>query len=286
MKKIAIALLLVAAISLPQISCKKFPIPKERVCQVKSIRHTYEGKESEVKYFYNNDRLLTSITGDRSLDPPSPVTTTISYNNQDKPISGANFNGTSFRYVYENGNVERVEDLGDGGEFILAYRYVYDDLGRVIQRTGRDSSVWYFEYSDNSRNYTRVRYYIWLRPDFGPELFSVEEFQYDDKANPWTTWLNMPLNPFDFNIVSNGVSIQMPIPANNVTNYKLYFTQRGQPLLSDEFIYTYQYDEQYPKVQNVERNVYNPFIPGYVETYYGINYYTYECVGGKGNWKK
>lgn len=282
MKKITIALLLAATFSCFHLSCHKFPIPKERVCQVKSIRFTHEGQQTELLYNYNNKRLLTSIDGDASLDPRGPVTTTISYNNQDIVTGVTNLYGTFQKFVYENGRVVRIDDLQDDNTYLMAYRFVYDELGRVIERVARDSSVLRWTYLDNTRNFNRIYEYYVLRFDRGPELFSMREYVYDDKKNPWTSWQNMPLNPYFFEMVREGVSLYMPIPENNVTNYKLYFTLRGLPLKSDEYQYTYQYDGDYPAQQDFLHIEFNPFLGGAVDSTLGVNYYTYECVGGKG----
>jgi hypothetical protein len=285
MKKISIALLFVSICCYFNLSCHKHPIPREKTCQVKTIQYNYLDRQTQLAYSYNNKRLLTSIAGQSSVNPPVPANTAIAYNNQGIPTGGTNFNNTNYKLIYENGRVARIDYLGADNLYHPQFSFVYDSLGRVTQRTEPNGATLRWEYADASPNFTRMLELYHLRPGMPVELFALHTYEYDDKTNPWTGFQNTSLNPYYFDIIRGGIWEHMPIPRNNITHYTLFFTLRGLPLKSDEFFYSYQYDEEYPVTQDVLRLVFNPFLPGRADSTRGVNYYTYECVGGRKNGK-
>ena len=261
MKKIILALLLAAPCIFMISSCKKFCIPEKKTCQIKTIQYNYLDKQTTLAYTYNNKRLLTSIAGNSSVNPPVPAITNIMYNNQGTPVSGTNFNNTPYKLIYASGRVIRIDYLGSDNLYQPQFNFVYDSLGRITERVAADGSTLRWEYAGTSPNFNRMYEFYHLRPERPVELFAMHTYEYDDKTNPWSTWQNTTLNPFYFDLIRGNVWEHMPIPQNNITHYTLYFTLRGLPLKSDEFFYTYQYDQEYPVTQDVLRLVFNPFLP-------------------------
>lgn len=283
MKKITIALLLSAAASYTISSCRKFCPPPEKTCQIKTIQYNYGNKQTSLTYSYNNARLLTSISGNSSLNPVTPAIINITYNNQERPITGNNFQNVPYQLIYQNGRVIRIDSRGADSLFHPRYNYTYDSLGRITERIEPNGNTLRWEYEGASPNFKKMTELYHIRPGFPVEVFAVHTYEYDDKIHPWANWKNTHLNPFFFDIVTNNTSEYHPIPKNNVTHYTRDASFRGALLRSDEFFYTYSYDEAYPVTQNFLRLVTNPFQPGRVDSTRGVNYYTYECVGGNGN---
>jgi YD repeat-containing protein len=272
MKKVTIALLLATVFSCVQISCNKVPFPHKKTCQIKSIQYNYRGNHTELDYSYNNKRLLTSIAGVRNI-------TTVTYDNQGRYAGGTNFNNTNYKLIYENGRVTRIDYLGTDNLYHTQFTFVYDSLSRIIERVSADGSTLIWQYEGTSPNFTRMFELYLMRAGEPPELFAMHTYEYDDKTNPWSTWPGISLNPYYFELIRGHTWQYMPIPKNNFTKYTLYYTLRGIPLKSDEFFYTYQYDNEYPVQQDFIRVVHNPFT-GSEDSTRGVNYYTYECVGG------
>lgn len=283
MKRIAIALLLTAACSYVISSCRKFCPPPPKTCQIKTIQYNYLTQQTSLNYSYNHQRLLTSIAGQSSLNPVTPAVINIAYNNQEFPITGNSFRNEPYQLIYENGRVVRIDYKGPDSLYHVMYTYTYDSLGRITQRSEGSTSMLRFEYEGSSFNYKKMTELFQTRPGFPPEVFAVHTYEYDDKTNPWTTWQNTTLNPFYFDMIKNSVRQYIPIPKNNVTHYTIDASFRGALLRSDEFFYTYTYDVEYPITQNFLRIVTNPFQPGRRDSTTGVNYYTYECVGGRNN---
>jgi hypothetical protein len=279
MKKIIIALVLATICGYINVSCHKIPFPHKKTCQVKSIQYNYQNKQTHLLYSYNNKRLLTSIAGHSSIDPVVPAITNITYDNHGKPIGGKNFNNTTYKLIYENDRVARIDYLGADNLYHLQFTFVYDSLDRITERIAANGSKLRWEYEGTSHNFTRMFELYFLRPGRPLELFAMHTYEYDDKVNPWSTWQNISLNPYYFELIRGGIWEHMPIPENNITLYTFYLTLRGLPLKSDEFFYTYQYDGDYPVTQDFLRVVHDPF-NGHVDSTRGINYYSYDCVGG------
>jgi hypothetical protein len=273
MKKFTFALLLATACCCINLSCHKIHPPRNKTCQISTIRYTYRGNQTMLTYSYDSKRLLTSVAG-------NGATINITYNNMGKPVTGNNYQNVPYRLIYENGKVARIDYLGTDNLYHLKYTYVYDSLGRIRERIADEASVFdlSFEYEGTSPNF-KIMNQLVTHPGF-VEKWAVHTYEYDDKINPWSTWQNTTLNPFFFDLITGGNWEYLPIPKNNVIHYTIAHSFRGAPLKSDEFFYTYQYDEDYPVTQDFLRLVFNPFIPGFVDSTRGVNYYTYDCIGG------
>jgi hypothetical protein len=279
MKKISLALLLAVACSCIILSCHKIGNPHKKTCQIRTIQYNYLNRQSQLTYSYNNKRLLTSIDGLTATSPVIPAFINITYNNMGKPITGNNFQNVPYRLIYENGRVGRIDFLGTDNLYHVKYTFVYDSLGRIRQRLGNEGFIFEFEYEGASPNFSRMTE---LHPHSSGfmERWAVHTYEYDDKINPWSTWQNTTLNPFYSEIFRGSLEEYIPIPQNNIIHYTIAHSFRGAPLKSDEFFYTYQYDGDYPVTQDFLRLVFNPFIPGFVDSTRGVNYYTYDCIGG------
>jgi hypothetical protein len=276
MKKITIALLLATACSCIILSCHKIGNPHKKTCQISTIQYNYRGNQTMLTYSYDAKRMLTSIAGN------GPIIN-ITYNNMGRPVTGNNIQNVPYKLIYENGRVVRIDYLGADNLYHLKYTYVYDSLGRIRERISDDLSDFNlgFEYEGTSPNYKRLVQLLRRPQGFPPvERWAVHTYEYDDKINPWSTWQNTTLNPFYFDLVTGTNWEYIPIPKNNVIHYTIDHSFRGAPLRSDEFFYTYQYDGEYPVTQDFLRLVTNPFIPGLVDSTRGVNYYTYDCIGG------
>lgn len=278
MKKVTISLLFATVCSSIILSCHKIGHPGKKTCQIRNIQFNHENNQSQLTYMYNHKRQLTSIARE-----PDPAAINITYNNQGKPITGNNFQNVPFKYIYENERVVRIDYLGADNLYHPRYTYVYDSLGRVAERIAENGATLRWEYEGTSPNYIRMLDLQFLRPGRPLELFAMHTYEYDDKTNPWSAWPNLTLNPFHVEVLGGGGFEHIPIQQNNVTVYTLYFPLRGLPLKSDEVFITYQYDGDYPATAGFLRLVYNPFIGGVVDSTRGVNYYNYDCVGGKNN---
>jgi hypothetical protein len=270
MNKFTITLLLATAGSCINLSCHKIKPPHKKTCQIKTIQYNYRGNQTTLTYSYDAKRLLTSIAGNGSV-------INITYNNMGKPITGNNY-----KLIYENGRVARIDYLGADNLYHLKYTYIYDSLGRIRERIADELADFNlsFEYEGTSPNYKRLTQLLRNSQGFPPERWAVHTYEYDDKINPWSTWQNTTLNPFYFDLVTNTNWEYIPIPQNNVIHYTIDHSFRGSPQRSDEFFYTYEYDGDYPVTQDFLRLVSNIFIPGFVDSTRGVNYYTYDCIGG------
>jgi len=282
MKKLTSALLFIAAFCYAVSSCHKPDFPHKKDCQLKSIEQNFNYLNGPAiagqtfTYSYTSKRLLDSITGIITPAGTPFIGIKVGYNNQGLPISG----GTNQKLVYENGHVVRIETLGADNLYHTLYTYTYDTQGRVTERVGNGTVRW--EYGDNTRNFIRKLEIYGVIPGTGqPEISVRHQYQYDTKLNPWNTWPNTTLNPYDRDPTrQNGIDIDNyePIPENNITFHAVDNSFRGALLRADEYYYTYEYDDVYPVKRTMLQRVFRIFLNS-VDTIQGTAHYTYDCNG-------
>ena len=279
------ALLLAAGCSYLISACHKPDLPCKKYCQIKSIEDVYHPSpfsttDRITKYAYNRHRLLDSLTVRPITGSEAPINVKITYNNQGKPVEMVS-QGSTYKLIYQNGRVIRVDRLGAGNLYQLLYTFVYDTQGRIIERQAEFSAL-RFEYEGTSKNYKRKLQMEHLRPGEPLEIFMAADYEYDDKVNPMTTWPNTTLVPFYLDIVSGGGRQFEPIPENNWTRQNVTANFRGAQLPFREYLYTYQYDDVYPVKYDLLLLTRNPFIP-IVDTTRGTTRFTYDCAGNNAN---
>jgi YD repeat-containing protein len=287
MKKITIAWLLVAGCSYLISSCHKPDIPCKKFCQIKSIEDIYKPNPftttgSLTNYAYTHKRLLDSLTIKPLFTAETPFHARIQYNNQGRPLGSTDNLNRTYKFIYQNGRVVRIDLLGADNLFHPKYTFVYDSQGRIIERQDSDGSALRWEYAGTSTNFIRKLNMQVLRPGGGLEIFMKHEYQYDNKVNPMTTWPNTTLVPFYFEVVENSSHQYEPIPKNNWVHQNVTSNFRGAQVLFREYHYTYQYDDVYPVKYDLLLLTHNPFI-GSVDTTSGTTRFTYNCVGDNAN---
>jgi hypothetical protein len=294
MKKVFIALL-AAVCCYVIVSCHKPDLPGKKRCQIKTIEDLYNPSPvtttgAITNYAYTRGkRLLDSIRMTPVSPTGTPVNVAISYNHQGKPIGTTdNIMGSrTHKLIYESGRLTRIEMLGADNMFHPKYTFIYDSLGRIIERQQGTTSALRFEYADASRNYIRKLNMQVLRPGPFPvlEIFMKHEYTYDDKVNPMTTWPNTTVVPFYFEVVQNSNREFEPIPENNWTYQNVTANFRGSQQLAFEYFYTYQYDDVFPVKYDLRLLTYNPFIgPGPISTTTGTTRFIYDCHGSQINY--
>ena len=284
MKKFTIVCLL-AAVCYIISACHKPDLPGKKYCQIKSIEDIYHPNpfsttDRITRYAYNRQRLLDSLTVRPITGSEAPINMRVSYNNQGKPVGLTGPNGT-YKFIYQNARVVRVDQLGANNQYQALYTFVYDTQGRIIERQTASTSL-RFEYEGTSKNFKRKLDMQLLRPGEPLEVFMAYDYEYDDKVNPMTTWPNTTLVPFYLDIVSGGGRQFEPIPENNWTRQNVTANFRGGLLPFREYLYTYQYDDVYPVKYDLLLLTRNPFIP-IVDTTRGTTRFTYDCNGSSTN---
>jgi hypothetical protein len=294
MKRITIALLLAAGCCYLMTACHKPDFPGKKFCQIKTIEDIYNpnpftttGRISN--YAYTHRRLLDSITVRDAFIAETPVAIKVNYNHQGKPVTTVDNNNNKHKLIYENGLVVRVDILGADNQYQPKYIFLYDSLGRVIERQNGPRSALRFEYAGTSRNYIRKLQMEVLRPGPFPmfEILRKYEYQYDNKVHPWSTWPNTTLVPFYHEVVSDNSGWPLthefePIPENNWVYQNVTQNFRGAQLLYREFFYTYEYDDVYPVKYELRTVAHNPFGTPPITTF-GTTRFTWDCKGGGGN---
>ncbi|MGN6418334.1 MAG: hypothetical protein ACTHMC_12630 [Pseudobacter sp.] len=284
MKKITIVCLLAAGIFS---ACHKHDYPGKKKCQITRIEDVYHPNPNTTndrvtQYSYNQQRLLDSLSVKPITGAQPPLSVRITYNNQQKAEGLLGPTGT-YKLIYQNGRVTSVEQLGFDGTYQLLCTFVYDAQGRITERTAANSALRY-EYSDNTKNYTRGLDLQITRPGGPLETFMAYEYAYDNKVNPMLTWPNTTLLPFYFDIVAGSGRQFEPIPDNNWTRQNVRSNFRGALLQFREYLYTYQYDDVYPVKYDLLLLTSNPFT-SIVDTTRGTTRYYYECDRKNGHSK-
>ncbi len=285
MKKITIVCLLAAASIIS--ACHKPDLPCKKYCQIKSIEDIYHPNpftttDRVTRYAYNRQRLLDSLTVRAITGSEAPLSVRVTYSNQGKPVGLVGPGGT-YKLIYQNGRVIRVDQLGTNGQYQSLYTFVYDTQGRIIERQAASSAL-RFEYEGTSKNFKRRLDMQFLRPGEPMEIFMAYEYNYDDKVNPMLTWPNTTLLPFYFDIVAGSGRQFEPIPENNWTRQNVTANFRGAQLPFREYLYTYQYDDVYPVKYDLLLLTRNPFI-SIVDTTRGTTRFIYDCQGSDSNAK-
>jgi len=284
MKKITIALLVVAGFCYIISACQKPDVPRKKHCQIRHIEGIYHNSPVTTTsfitdYTYTNKRLLDSVNFMPNVSGVSPVNVKISYNNKGIPVEIRDNANNVFKLIYQNGRVTRIDKLGTDNQFDTAFTLLYDSLGRIIEvASSAPISATRFEYQGNSKNYIRKLILFDLSTLPGLELFLKFEYQYDDKVNPMTTWPNTTLVPFYFELVENRNHQFEPIPQNNWVYQAVFAPLRGFPLLFREYFYTYQYDDVFPVKYDFTTKSYNPN-GGVIATTNGTTTFAYDCAG-------
>lgn len=260
-------------------SCHKPDWPRNKNCQIKSIEDIYypspiSTTDRITRYVYNKQRLLDSLTVQPINGSQPPLSVRITYNGQGKPIGVTGPNGT-YKFIYQNGRVIRIDQLDNNGQYQLLYTFVYDTQGRIIERQAANSAL-RFEYAGTSKNFIRRLDLQITRPGGSLEVFMSYDYNYDDKVNPMLTWPNTALLPFYFDLVAGTGRQFEPIPDNNWTRQNVKASLRGVLWQLREYLYTYQYDDVYPTRYDLVLLTSNPFISGVVTTR-GTTRYFYNC---------
>ncbi|WP_127126241.1 hypothetical protein [Pseudoflavitalea rhizosphaerae] len=279
MKKITIVCLLATASFIS--ACHKIDLPHKKRCQISSIEDIYHPSpitttDRITRYAYNKQRLLDSLTVQTSTGTQPPLNVRVTYNNQGKPVGLTGPAGT-YKLIYQNGHVSRVDQLDNNGQYQPLYTFVYDTQGRITERQAATSAL-RLEYEGTSKNFKRRLDLQITRPGGPLELFMAYEYSYDDKANPMLTWPNTSLLPFYFDIVAGTGRQFEPIPENNWTRQNVTSSFRGAQLQFREYLYTYQYDDVYPVKYDLLLLTSNPFISR-VDTTRGVTRFFYNCEG-------
>jgi len=270
MKSIAYVLLLAGACLLAN-SCNKNDLPHRKLCQVTSLEINWGGNTRPFHYTYTDKRLLASV----SLPF---LTMDIEYNNQHQPIAMKdNAHDYMAKLIYKQGRLAEVQEGNiSSNTFHTTGTYKYDNKGRIIELV-TTNRTWRWEYIGNTHNYKRKMSFVdpMNTGQLKPEV--TFEYQYDNKIHPWSTWYNMPANPFYFGPYDGLIQIFEPIPDNNWTYEKVYGYVDGAIDLGQELFYTYTYDGDYPVLQNFRHLGYygGPGDPPTEEL--GTVRYTYDC---------
>ena len=285
MKKITIVCLLAIGIIA---SCHKPDLPCKKQCQIKSIEDVYRPNpitttDRVTKFVYNKQRLLDSLSVRPITGTQPPLSVRVTYNNQGKPVGMTGPAGT-YKLIYQNGRVIRIDQLDTNGQYQPLYTFVYDSQGRIIERQAANSAL-RFEYTGSSKNFTRRLDLQITRPGGPLETFMAYEYSYDDKVNPMLTLPNITLLPFYFDIVAGSGRQFEPIPDNNWTRQNVRSNFRGALLQFREYLYTYQYDDVYPTRYELLLLTSNPFTP-IVDTGRGTTRFFYQCEGDAAHWSK
>lgn len=282
MKRITIALLLVAVCYTLVSSCHKHDYPHKKDCQLKSVDIDMSWVNGPhiggqiLAYSYNSKRLLDSITGILTPSQSQFAGIKVGSNSQGQPVSSTGYR-TPRKLVYENGRVVRVDALGTDNLYHTLYTFTYDAQGRVIERVGEGTLRW--EYEGASTNFVRKFEIYGVIPGTGqPEVSARHQYQYDTKLNPWNTWPNTKLVPFNQDIALNDIDEYEPIPENNITVHITDHSFRGFLRRSHEVYFTYQYDDVYPVKADMRHKIFNIFTNS-VDSTKGVVLYTYDCNG-------
>lgn len=245
---------------------KKSDAPHKRtteLCQITRVQSVYANGDPgrALNYLYDGS-LLDSIYGGSTSSPNPFFKAHIGYNGQQQPVSlymGCCWFTT---WQYQNNRVYKIQNLSQDW-----YTYFYDSTGRVIRRDSPIDTLWW-QYSDNSRNFTKRTY----RGSQAPASDSIViNYQYDNKINPLSQWPNFPLNPFSFDLFDTQERVFEPIPDNNWT----YAATSLQGFTFQEVFYTYTYSNNYPATAQLQWITHSPSAPD-VEKLLN-NTYTYAC---------
>ena len=277
-----IASLMIAGCCYIIAACHKPDIPRKKQCQITRIEDIYTPNPNPAStigyltdYAYTKKRLLDSLSVRPALTAGTPVNVKISYNSTGNPVDIKDNANRVHKLIYENGRVVRVDMLGTDNLFHPKYTFVYDSLGRIIDRM-QGSIVIRWEYQGDSKNFIRRLHMADMNQDGKPEVFMSVEYQYDDKVNPMTTWPNTTLVPFYFEVVENSAHEFEPIPENNWVYQRVRSLLHASLLTFREYYYSYQYDDVYPVKYDLVLATHNPFL-NRVDTTRGSTTFTYEC---------
>ncbi len=217
---------------------------------------------------------MDSFTIGATFTPVVSLRLGIGYNNQHRPVTVSINNVNHYKYIYQQGRIIRIDELGPDNQYHPWMNFVYDSRGRIIERTGGQEAL-RWEYIGNTNNFKR-------RIVFDPNNSSfpgiIYDYVYDNKVNPFTTWPNSILNPF---FIPNDDIFQVfePIPDNNVTYQGVTGKlPDGAPFKFRETFYTYTYDDAYPVKRTTRFLTHDPNTGQTNETK-GSGYYTYDCAG-------
>ena len=249
----SITLMAIAITACLFFACKKSDLPRKRttttLCQITRVQSVYANGDPgrALNYLYDGN-LLDSIYGGSTSSPNPFFKAHIEYNGQQQPVSlymGCCWFTT---WQYQNNRVYKIQNLSQDW-----YTYFYDTTGRVIRRDSPIDTLWW-QYSDNSRNFTKRTY----RSSQGPASDTIViNYQYDNKINPLSQWPNFPLNPFSFDLFDTMERVFEPIPDNNWT----YSATSLQGFTFQEVFYTYTYNNNYPATAQLQWITHSPSAP-------------------------
>lgn len=280
MRSITYVLLLAVACLLVN-ACRKpdFP-PHSKVCQLIRLETGYtESDYSRIfTYGYNNQHLMDSVTGRPNFSPNLALSLHFDYNAQSLPVLATDYlYGINSKFIYQNGQIVRIEQPGIDHLYHLKYTYAYDFYGRIIRRISDTDTLWW-EYKGTSRNFSkRLQHYIGAPAN----SLTFIEYKYDNKLNPMQTWPNLPLNPFSYELWEFESHEYEPIPENNPI-YQGFTGDNGDgiPFVYMEVFYTYEYDDIYPLKANI-RQVQHASTPEWITLIKTT--YTYDCKNNNGH---
>lgn len=263
----SITLMAVAITACLFFACKKSDLPRLRtttICNITRVESVYANGDPgrAFNYLYDGSSQLDSMNGGPTSLPYPTIRAHIEYNVQQQPVL-LYMGGSWFTtWQYQNNRVYKIKNLSSDW-----FTYIYDTTGRVTRRDSPIDTIWY-QYSDNSRNFTKRTF----RQSQGPASDSIViNYQYDNKINPLSQWPNFPLNPIAYDLVDTQERVFEPIPENNWT----YSSSKLQGFTFQEVFYTYTYNNDYPATAQLQWITHTSGSPD-VEKLIN-NTYTYAC---------
>lgn len=249
-------------------ACRKSDLPLNAktttLCQITRVQSVYANGDPgrAFNYMYDNDGLLDSLNGGPTSVPFPVIAAHIEYDAQQMPVL-VNVSNWYTTWQYQANKVYKIKNMGSDW-----FTYTYDNNDRVIRRDSPIDTIWY-QYSDNSRNFTKRTY----RGSQGPASDTIViNYQYDNKTNPLSQWPNFPLNPFAFDLVESPERVFEPIPENNWT----YSASSLQGFTFQEVFYTYTYNNTYPATAQLRWVTHSTSAPDQERLI--NNTYTYDCA--------
>jgi hypothetical protein len=272
-----ITLMAVAITACLFFACHKTDVPLNArtttLCQITRVQSVYaNGNPGRAfNYIYDSTGILDSLNGGPTSIPFPVIAAHIEYNAQQMPVL-VNVAGSWFTtWQYQQNKVVTIKNLGQDW-----FAYTYDTTGRITRRDSPVDTIWY-QYSDNSRNFTKRTY----RSSQGPASDTIViNYQYDNKINPLSQWPNFPLNPFAYDLVDSQERVFEPIPENNWT----YAASSTQGFTFQEVFYTYAYNNDYPATAGLRQVIHSTSGPDQEKLI--DNTYTYDCASQRASYTK
>lgn len=215
---------------------------------------------SKYQYKYDHNRSLIQITKLPWSFGPNWILT----NDQLKrPLTLRDSIQTFYdQFIYQGGRLIRIEGhTGPNTPGTPHTFFTYDNKGRIIKKQGSANYYAYvkYEYEGNSRNFKRALFYNnppAAKASQEPDAALILEYTYDNKINPFSTFLYTDVIPF-WDTEYMGGTFYDPIVPNNVVNQKFWGKVDTGYFKFSEYDYTYVYDHNYPVSHILRQTAYN-----------------------------